>query len=68
LLGLQVETIYVNWVPQSTGLHRVVSGGVNYMVYVSDSEEIFPVPELSPFILTSAGIVGLVLISRRYKK
>ena len=26
------------------------------------------VPELSPFILTSAGILGLVLISRRYKK
>lgn len=27
-----------------------------------------PTPELSPFILTSAGIVGLVLITRRYRK
>ena len=68
LVGLPVETKYVDWVPQSTGLHWVVSGGVNYTVYVSDSEQTFPVPEMNTIVLTSAGILGLMGLTRMRRK
>jgi hypothetical protein len=36
--------------------------------YGTTSHAISPIPELSPLVLTSAGILGIILISRRYTK
>lgn len=56
----------------ATGTHNtetiIKKGAITISENDVCSPTISPIPELSPLILTSAGILGLVLISRRYTK
>jgi len=64
LQGLPYQIISVDWIPASTGLHWVDAGGVINRVFVSDTKPVYPVPELSTIALTSAGILGLIGLTR----
>lgn len=72
LEGGTEQIIPVNWTPQSTGLHWVDALGASRSsrrgVFVSDTKEIYPVPELATLILTSAGILGLIGLTRMRRK
>lgn len=58
----------VHWKPTEIKEYGIYTEGQRKLVVRSAENPINVTPELSPIILTSAGILGLVLISRRSKK
>ena len=60
----------VNWTPEDTDAYTINATGASASGSrrIAAAALINPVPEMSTIALTSAGILGLVLISRRYRK
>jgi hypothetical protein len=60
----------MNWIPSNTGNHTIEAWGRGMIdstpVYIYDSEVVAPVPELETIVLVTAGILGLIVIRRRY--
>lgn len=71
LNGLAAEIISVDWIPEATGLHWVDALGAfrstRVGVFVSDTKEVSPVPELTTVVLISTGIMGLIWTRWRSK-
>jgi hypothetical protein len=70
LTGTSLEIIPMNWIPSNTGNHTIEAWGRGMIdstpVYIYDSEVVAPVPELETIVLVTAGILGLIVIRRRY--
>jgi pimeloyl-ACP methyl ester carboxylesterase len=66
------EIIPINWTPSTTGNHTIIAWGRGMIdstpVYIYDSAVVSPIPELSTAILTPAGLLGVLLVSRKFRK